>query len=277
MLLEGRHFLAGSDARKLGHKALAVNLSDLAAMGADPRWFTLAIALPEVSEPWLEAFSAGLFALADAYNCEIIGGDTTRGPLTISITAIGTLPTGYALRRDGAVAGDDVWVSGTTGDAALALAHLRGKVTLGEPAAAACFARLDMPEPRIALGRKLRNVANSAIDVSDGLAADLGHILERSRVGAEIRLDALPRSAALAAVADESFAADCLLAGGDDYELVFTAHPAKREAVANASAAVGVPVTRIGRILSGSGLAVLDAAGRPIPLRSRGFDHFGSD
>ncbi len=274
MLLEGRHFAAGADARKLGHKALAVNLSDLAAMGADPRWFTLSIALPGVDEAWLAGFSAGMFALADAHKCEIVGGDTTRGPLTISITAIGTLPTGYALRRDGAVEGDDVWVSGSTGDAALALAHLQGRVALPDPAVASCRARLDQPEPRVALGRKLRNVANAAIDVSDGLAADLGHILERSKVGAEIRLDALPRSHAIAALDDASLANDCLLAGGDDYELVFTANPDRREAVEKAGAAAGVPVTRIGRIVAGSALAVLDASGRPIALGRGGYDHF---
>jgi len=274
MLLEGRHFLAGADARKLGHKALAVNLSDLAAMGADPRWFTLSIALPDVNEPWLAAFSGGMFRLADAHRCELIGGDTTRGPLTISITAIGTLPTGCALRRDGAVVGDDVWVSGATGDAALALAHTSGRTKLSDADAAACFARLDTPEPRIALGRKLRNVANAAIDVSDGLAADLGHILERSSVGAEIRLDALPRSAAIAACPDLALATDCLLAGGDDYELVFTASPGKRDAVEKAGSAASVPVTRIGRVVEGNVLSVLDADDRPMSLDRSGFDHF---
>jgi thiamine-monophosphate kinase len=274
MLLEGRHFVAGADPRKLGHKALAVNLSDLAAMGADPRWFTLSIALPEVDETWLSAFSEGMFAIADAHKCEIVGGDTTRGPLVISITAIGTLPTGYALRRDGAVEGDDVWVSGSTGDAALALAHRQGRVTLSHAAAASCLARLDQPEPRVALGRKLRNVANAAIDVSDGLAADLGHILERSKVGAEIRLDALPRSPAVAALDDAKLANDCLLAGGDDYELVFTAGAERRDAVEKAGAAAGVAVTRIGRIVAGSALTVLDASGRPVALGRGGYDHF---
>ena len=274
MLLEGRHFVAGADARKLGHKALAVNLSDLAAMGADPRWFTLSIALPEVDEAWLAAFSAGMFALADEHRCELIGGDTTRGPLTLSITAIGTLPTGYALRRDGAVEGDDVWLSGATGEAALALAHLQGRATLSDADAERCRARLDMPEPRIALGRKLRNIANAAIDVSDGLAADLGHILERSKVGAEVRLDALPRPPAIAGLGDATLANACLLAGGDDYELVFTANPEKREAVEKAGAAAGVAVTRIGRIVAGTALSVLDANGRPVGLDRVGFDHF---
>jgi thiamine-monophosphate kinase len=275
MLLEGRHFLPGTDPFALGHKALAVNLSDLAAMGADPRWFTLAIALPAVDAGWLERFSAGLFALADAQRIELVGGDTTRGALTLAITAIGTLPTGYALRRDGAAVGDDVWLSGATGEAALALAALRREAVLDDAGLAACRARLDTPVPRITLGRKLRGLASAAIDVSDGLAADLGHILERSGVGAELWLEALPRAPALAACPDGALAQRCLLAGGDDYELVFTAPPERRDDVLAAGTAADVTVTRVGRIEARAGLIVRDAAGAPVPLATHGFDHFG--
>lgn len=275
MLIEGTHFLAGADPFKLGHKSLAVNLSDLAAMGADPRWFTLALALAAADEAWLERFSAGMFALADEHGIELIGGDTTRGPLAISITAMGTLPPGYALRRDGATVGEDVWLSGSTGDAALGLAHLQGRVQLSAAAAAHCAERLHAPQPRVALGKRLRAIASSAIDVSDGLLADLGHILERSRVGADVHYDALPRSAALASCDDKQLADSCVLSGGDDYELVFTAAQDQREAVAAAAQAAGVTVARIGRIVAGGPRpTLLDAAGKPMAVERYGFDHF---
>jgi thiamine-monophosphate kinase len=274
-LAEGTHFLAGADPRRLGHKSLAVNLSDLAAMGADPRWFLLAIALPEVDEAWLEAFAGGMFAIADAHAIELIGGDTTRGPRTITITALGTLPAGYALRRDAAQAGDELWLSGSTGDAALGLAHLKGRVALAPDAAARCIERLEAPAPRVALGQRLRGVAAAAIDVSDGLLADLGHVLERSKVAAEVDFEALPRSADLRACADRTLADECLLAGGDDYELVFTAGTDKRATVETAGRAAGVPVTRIGRIVAGAPeVRLLDRAGRPLDAGRRGFDHF---
>jgi thiamine-monophosphate kinase len=274
-LSEGTHFLPGADARLLGHKSLAVNLSDLAAMGADPRWFLLAVALPHVDEEWLAAFSAGMFALADAHAIELVGGDTTRGPLTITITAIGTLPAGYALRRDSAQAGDDIWLSGSTGDAALGLAHLKGRIALGPEAAARCVARLHAPEARVKLGQRLRGVAAAAIDVSDGVLADLGHILERSNVGAEVDYEALPRSPDLRACADAALADECLLAGGDDYELLFTAPPERRAAVEAAGRAAGVPVTRIGRIAAGAReVRLLDRAGKPMRAARLGFDHF---
>jgi thiamine-monophosphate kinase len=274
-LSEGTHFLPRADPRRLGHKSLAVNLSDLAAMGADPRWFLLAVALPDVDETWLEAFAAGMFALADAQEVELIGGDTTRGPRTITITALGTLPAGYALRRDAAQAGDDVWLSGATGDAALALAHLKGQVALAPDAAAACVARLELPAPRVALGQRLRGVAAAAIDVSDGLLADLGHVLERSRVGAEIDYERLPRSDFLRTCADAALADACLLAGGDDYELVFTAGADRRAAVEAAGRAAGVAVSRIGRIVAGPPeVRLLDRAGRAMRAGRTGFDHF---
>jgi len=274
-LAEGTHFLPGAEPRRLGHKSLAVNLSDLAAMGADPRWFLLAIALPDVDEAWLEAFAAGIFALAEAHAIELIGGDTTRGPRTITITAIGTLPPGYALRRDAAQAGDDVWLSGSTGDAALGLAHLKGKIALAPEAASRCVARLEQPAPRVALGQRLRGVAAAAIDVSDGLLADLGHILERSKLAAEIDYEHLPRSPDLRACADAALADTCLLAGGDDYELVFTAAADRRAAVEAAGRAANVAVTRIGRILAGAPeVRLLDRAGRRLRVEQPGFDHF---
>lgn len=275
MLIEGTHFLAHADPFLLGHKSLAVNLSDLAAMGAQPRWFTLSLALPGVEEGWLAEFATGLFALADAQGIELIGGDTTRGPLSISITAMGSLPPGQALRRDGAKAYDDVWLSGETGDAALGLAYLQGRVNLDEAAAVHCVRRLHQPQPRVALGMKLRGIASAAADVSDGLLADLGHILSRSGMGAEIEFEALPRSAAMHSCPDRMLAASSLAGGGDDYELVFTAPVTQREAILAAGKAVGVAVTHIGRIVPGTPVAqLLDAQGKPMALPRRGFDHF---
>ncbi len=275
MLVEGTHFLPGADARRLGHKSLAVNLSDLAAMGADPRWFLLALCLPDADEAWLAAFADGMFALADAHAIELIGGDTTRGPRTICITAMGTLPPGYALRRDTAAEGEALWLSGSTGDAALALEHLRGRVELDAEARRRCLDRLETPAPRVALGQKLRGLASAAIDVSDGLLADLGHVVEQSRVGAEVDYESLPRSAALRACPDRALADECLLAGGDDYELLFTAPAARGAEVEAAGAAAGVAVTRIGRIVGdGRGVRLLDAQRQPIAVGRRGFDHF---
>ena len=275
LLVEGTHFLPDGDPEKLGHKALAVNLSDLAAMGADPRWVTLSLALPEIVESWLEGFARGLFALADHHGVELIGGDTTRGPRAISITALGTLPPGMALRRAGARDGDDVWLSGATGDAALGLAHQRGRVRLADEAARHCLDRLDTPVPLVQLGRRLRGLATSAIDVSDGLVADLGHVLERSGVGAQVWLDELPRSSALAGCSDAALARECLLGGGDDYELLFTVPQARRAAVLALAAEVGRPLTRIGRIVAGRPVvSVLDATGRPVAVETGGYDHF---
>jgi thiamine-monophosphate kinase len=275
MLVEGTHFLADADPRRLGHKALAVNLSDLAAMGADPRWFLLALALPEANEAWLAAFAEGMFTLAERHSVELIGGDTTRGPCNLCITAIGTLPPGYALRRDTATRGEDIWLSGSTGDAALGLAHVRGRVKLSTDAAAHCLARLEAPDPRVALGTRLRGLAASAIDVSDGLLADVGHIAQQSKVKAEIEFEQLPRSPALAACADRALADECLLAGGDDYELVFTAPTEKRTAIEAAGAAAAVALTRIGRIVEGEpAVRLLDASGKPITAGQTGYDHF---
>lgn len=277
MLVEGRHFLAGADAAQLGHKALAVNLSDLAAMGAAPRYATLALALPEADETWLAQFTQGFFTLADAFGVELIGGDTTRGPRNLTVTVIGAVPPELALRRDGAKAGDEVWLSGCTGDAALALAHLNARVRLSVAALAHCLARLHTPVPCVALGLALRGLATSAIDVSDGLVADLGHIGERSGVAVELRYTDVPRSRALAACADERLARECLLAGGDDYELAFTASPDSRGRVAAVAAELSLALTRIGTVSAGEpGLvSVYDAAGKIIEIASKGFDHFG--
>lgn len=277
MLVEGRHFLSTVDPFHLGHKALAVNLSDLAACGARPLAFSLALALPQAEPRWLEPFSQGLFALADAHACELVGGDTTRGPLCISITVFGEVPVGQALLRSGARAGDDLWVSGTLGDARLALEIFRGKMQAPAEVFEMARLRMERPEPRVALGQALRGLATSAIDLSDGLLGDLGHILERSGVGASV--DAAPASSLLAAaraghVLEQDQCLQLVLAGGDDYELAFTAPQEVREAVQAAGAQTGTPVLRIGRIEAERGLRVLDAQGQPLQLAYGGFDHF---
>jgi len=275
MLLSGRHFLPNTDPLKLGHKSLAVNLSDLAAMGADPRWALLAIALPNANEKWIAAFSRGFFRLARRFKTELIGGDTTRGPLTIAITVIGEVAPKLALRRDGARAGDDVWLSGATGEAALGVAHLQGRVKLKGRAREACLERLHAPEPRVTLGQRLRGLARSAIDVSDGLLADLGHVVKASGVTAELRWEDLPRARAIAECADKALAKDCLLAGGDDYELVFTAPRSRRSAIEAAARKTGVPVTAIGAIVAGKpGVRVRDRKGGTVSVPRAGFDHF---
>ena len=275
MLVEGRHFLSTMEPRKLGHKSLAVNLSDLAACGAEPLAFVLALALPQADDAWLEPFSGGLLALADQHGCELVGGDTTRGPLNICVTVFGQVPPGRALLRSGARDGDDIYVSGTLGDARLALEAFRGTVSLPGEVFAAARMRLETPTPRVALGLALRGVASAAIDVSDGLAGDLGHILEQSRVGARLEADLLPglMGAPAGAVPHER-RLECVLAGGDDYELLFTAAPAQAAEVAAAAAAGGVPVTRIGRIEAAPGLRLVDGAGQPVPHRYASFDHF---
>ena len=266
MLVEGRHFTAQVDPRSLGHKSLAVNLSDLAAMGAEPRFALLALGLPSADEAWVEAFAAGFFALADRYGVELVGGDTTRSSLrTITITAIGELPSGVALYRSAAQPGDDIWVSGELGGAALALKR---------PDIAEAAKRLHWPEPRVELGGRLRGLARAAIDVSDGLAGDLGHILERSQVGAVVDYDRIPRPAAFRSV--PHLEQECILSGGDDYELVFTAPASKRAAVEALGRELELPLARIGTIEGGEvKLLVRDAKGEPIAQRG-GYDHFRS-
>jgi thiamine-monophosphate kinase len=274
MLLEGRHFSPQDGPAGIGHKSLAVNLSDLAAMGATPRWATLSIALPAADEAWLAAFARGLFRIADQFGIELVGGDTTRGPLTISITVIGEVPPGEALRRDGAQPGDDVWVSGVLGSAAAALAYRQGRLFMEQVDAARVLPALYLPTPRVELGLALRGVASSAIDISDGLLGDLGHILERSRVGATLQFAALPTLPVLQAYLHEAVARECVLAGGDDYELCFTAPAARRDAVEGAAQRAGVAVTRIGTITAETGLAVIGGDGQPLQFDQTGYDHF---
>ena len=277
MLVEGRHFFAGADARMLGHKCLAVNLSDLAAMGATPVAFTLALALPAADRAWLGPFSEGLFALADQFGCELIGGDTTRGPLNICITVFGELAPGHALRRDAARAGDDIWISGTLGDARLALAHYWNELALSESQLHTAAPRMHRPAPRVALGMALARdgIAHAAIDISDGLAGDIGHILAASGVGATLNVDLLPAGAVLAGC-EAALRRRFTAAGGDDYELCFTAPPAQREAVLAAGRAAGTAVTRVGTIEAAPGLRYTDGAGQPLSLALSGFDHFVS-
>jgi thiamine-monophosphate kinase len=275
MLVEGRHFFKGADPFDLGHKCLAVNLSDLAAMGAAPLGFTLALALPSADAAWLDVFSRGLFALADAHGCELVGGDTTKGPLNICITIFGEIEPGQALRRDAARAGDDIWISGTLGDARLALAGYLKETVLGDEDFQLAARRMHAPAPRVALGRLLAEgrLAHAALDISDGLVGDLGHILAASKVGAVLDVDALPAGPALARQSRElrrRFTA----AGGDDYELCFTAPAANREAILAAGERCGTPVTRVGRIEAAPGLRLVDADGALLDLNLRGWDHF---
>ena len=274
MLASGTHFFPDADPFLLGHKTLAVNLSDMAAMGATPRWATLAIALPDADETWLERFSAGFFALAQQYGVELIGGDTTRGPLNLCVTILGEVPAQQALQRSGAQHGDEIWVSGTLGDAALALAHLQGRIALSGEELAACAQVLHQPQPRVALGLALRGIASSTIDISDGLLADLGHILDASHAAAEIGLAPLPVSAVMRAYVELPLGKQCALSGGDDYELCFTA-PAMRHAdITGISARLGLPLTCIGKIVAGRGCIVHDAAGNRLNLGSGGYEHF---
>ncbi len=277
MLVEGRHFLSTVAPERLGHKALAVNLSDLAACGATPRAFTLALALPRVDEAFLAGFARGLFALADAHGIALVGGDTTAGPLNICITVMGEVPAGTALLRSGAKAGDELYVSGTLGDARLALEAFRGTVQLSGEDFAMARRAMEQPQPRVALGQALRGVATSAIDVSDGFAGDLGHVLARSGLGATVQADALPRGPALSR---QPLALQrlCTLAGGDDYELIFSAPASARAAVLAAAGASGTAVTCVGRLEAAPGLRLLDAQGQVLPADAvpAGFDHFKS-
>lgn len=282
MLVEGRHFLSTVDPQRLGHKALAVNLSDLAACGAEPLAFTLALALPQADEAFVAGFSRGLLALADASGCELIGGDTTRGPLNICISVFGQVPVSSgvtgALLRSGAQPGDDLYVSGTLGDARLALEVFRGTVLLDGASFDAVRKSMELPQPRLSLGVALRGVASSAIDVSDGLLGDLGHVLQRSGVGAVVDVDTVPLSDVMRAQ-PLTLQRLCALSGGDDYELLFTAPAARAAVVAAAGAAVGVAVTRIGRITErqdagGARPHLVDAQGRTVDHHERSFDHF---
>ncbi len=275
-LVEGRHFLPTVNPALLGHKALAVNLSDLAACGATPRAFLLSLTLPRVDEAWLSGFAQGLWALADQSDCELIGGDTTQGPLHINITVIGEVPRGLALLRSGAQVGDDVYVSGTLGDARVALEVFRGHLSVPENVFSQARSRMEQPTPRLALGVALRGLASSAVDISDGLVGDLGHILKASQVGADIEI---VRAMPLLACAPDldlppAQQLEFVLAGGDDYELVFTAPPHQRDAVVAAGIDSDTRVTRIGTLRAGQGIQLIDEQGHALAHQFKSFDHF---
>lgn len=273
MLVAGTHFFHDASPYDIGWKSMAVNISDMAAMGATPKWATLAIALPEINEPWLAEFSRGLFACADMFKVDLIGGDTTRGPLNISVQIMGEVPTCQALCRDGAQPEDDIWVSGNLGSAALGLAHLQGKTTLAPEIAKHCLQASHTPTPRTALGTALRNKANSCIDVSDGLLADLGHILQASGLGATVMLDNIACHDYLRLHLDEPIIQQCILAGGDDYELVFTAQKSQREAIQQLSRQLDLPLSLIGQTTQHAGLQVLYKQ-QKLDISKKGFDHF---
>lgn len=279
-LVCNKHFFADVDPYTLGHKSLAVNLSDMAAMGAKPRWALLALTLPEdlvkQNTTWLTEFSQGFFTLADIHQVELIGGDTTSGPLNIGVQIVGEVAAGKALRRSGAKSGDDIWVSGRLGDAALALNHELQRITLESNEITQCMPALLTPTARIDLGQRLIGLAHSAIDISDGLIADLGHILESSAKAACINIADIPSSPILKKYLPQSLAINCLLTGGDDYELCFTAPQINRGKIEALVAELAIPLTRIGGILSGEGLIVKDAQGNIITLETQGYDHFSA-
>jgi thiamine-monophosphate kinase len=274
MLVAGTHFLDDTDPCLLGWKSLAVNISDMAAMGAMPKWATLAIALPSADESWVAAFAKGLFSCADNFGIDLIGGDTTRGPLSISIQIMGQVPSGQAIKRNGARPGDDIWVSGFIGDAALALNHLLNKHSLTEQEYERTLPALLKPQPRVALGISLRGIASSAIDISDGLLADLGHILDASGVGAKLLLDQIPRSETLKRHLHQEGVLDMMLAGGEDYELCFTASPSLRDEIHRIMTVNEITLSRIGTIEHSPGIHLLDHNHDPIRTGELGFDHF---
>lgn len=273
MLVAGTHFFADAAPYDIGWKSLAVNVSDMAAMGAQPKWATLAIAIAESKETWLREFARGFFACANAFDVDLIGGDTTRGPLNISVTIFGEIPQNHALRRDGAKASDDIWVSGYIGTAAAGLAHIQGKIELENDALETSLDALHRPMPRVGLGLKLLNIATSCIDISDGLAADLEHILEQSGLGADILYANIPKHPALETSLDAAFEA-MVLSGGDDYELCFTAPQDKRDAIAQIAQDLNLKLTRIGNTRAENGLTIYDANHQPMALKKAGYDHF---
>lgn len=268
MLVVGTHFLSDADPEALGWKTLAVNVSDMAAMGAQPRWALLAAALPAATESWIEKFSRGFFCCADVFGIDVIGGDTTKGPRNFCVTILGEVPPGSALLRSGAQPGDQIWVSGRPGRAALGLAHMQGRTVLHEPVLGECLAALHRPQPRVTLGLSLRGIANATIDVSDGLLADLGHILKSSGVAAKLAINMSP---------EPSLDRECYLAGGDDYELLFTSPPSRHADVAALSASLSLALTCIGNVEAGEAgqIDLRDADGQPIEIGHPGYDHFG--
>jgi len=274
MSVAGTHFYADAAPYDIGWKSMAVNISDMAAMGATPKWATLAIALPDINKNWLADFSRGLFACADAFGVHLIGGDTTRGALNVSIQIMGEVPTGKALLRSGAKLDDDIWVSGYLGSAALGLAQLQGKIELPPDVRQTCLTALNHPMPRVALGLALQHIAHSCIDVSDGLLADLGHILQASSLGANIDLNIIPCQPFLKSQLDNPLIRQSILAGGDDYELIFTAPVSQRAAIKLLSEQLSLPLTIIGNTTANADLAVY-YQGQPIEISQKGFDHFG--
>jgi len=276
-LVSGHHFLPDIDPADLAYKALAVNVSDLAAMGADPAWLTLAITLPEVDERWLEAFSDSLFEQLDYYDMQLIGGDTTRGPLSLTLGIHGLVPAGRALKRSGARAGDWIYVTGTPGDSAAGLAILQHRLRVADAQQADYLMKRHLrPKPRVLHGQALRDLASSAIDLSDGLISDLGHILKASDCGARIMLDSLPYSDAIRDNVEPEQARRWALAGGEDYELCFTVPELNRGALEVAIGNLGVPFTCIGQVAPASeGLQFLDE-GKPVSVDLKGYDHFAS-
>ncbi|MFZ3321633.1 MAG: thiamine-phosphate kinase [Usitatibacter sp.] len=273
-MVQGTHFFPDVHPENLGHKALAVNLSDMAAMGAMPYWAMLALTLPAVDDAWLAAFSKGFFDLAEEFNVSLIGGDTTRGPLSLTVTIMGEVPAGAALRRSGAKAGNDVWVSGNIGDAALAVAHRNGKLVLTEADYHEAVMRLYEPTPRVGLGQALRGMATAAIDVSDGLLADLGHICRLSGVGATVEANSIPLSAIGARHVASLEGLTAIVAGGDDYELCFTAPANARESIDDLTEMLNIPLTRIGQVRRGKGVSLIGPDGKPLKIDGRGYDHF---
>ncbi|UCH46704.1 MAG: thiamine-phosphate kinase [Betaproteobacteria bacterium] len=273
-IVSGVHFLPDTEPRSLGNKALAVNLSDLAAMGARPRWALLAVTVPKADDAWLSAFAEGFYDLARRHNVALIGGDTTRGPLAITVTALGEVASGTALRRDGARVGDELWISGQVGSAALALRHIRGEVRLKGKGLEACMARLERPIPRVELGQALVDVASSAIDVSDGLVADAGHICTCSGVGIEISYADVPSISEVTHLKGDQVIREALLAGGDDYELLFTVPAGESLQMDSISARLGLALTRVGRVVAGKEVHVLDESGEVIAVDIGGYEHF---
>jgi thiamine-monophosphate kinase len=273
-MVEGVHFFPDVDPRALGHKLVAVNVSDLAAMGAEPCWLSLALTLPKVDTPWLQAFAEGLSETADYYNCQLVGGDTTRGPLTLTLSAKGIVPRGKAITRSNAKVGDYIYVTGTLGDAALGLKLVQAQVEVSKKHRAHILQRFHYPTARVAIGQALRNIASSAMDISDGLCGDLPHILARSKVGATVDVAKIPMSQALKDSCDWQAALQCALSGGEDYELLFTVPENKRGSLEVLLSPYGVPVTCIGRITGAAGKLELRHLDQPFVYQHQGYEHF---
>ncbi|MEW5681346.1 MAG: thiamine-phosphate kinase [Pseudomonadota bacterium] len=273
-MVVGTHFFPDDDPRALGHKLVAVNVSDLAAMGAEPAWLSLALTLPAVDEAWLSAFAAGLGETADYYQCQLVGGDTTRGPMSLTMIAKGTVPRGKALTRSGAKVGDYIYVTGTLGDAALGLKLCQGLHEVSKKHQSHILQRFHYPSARVALGQALRNLASSAMDLSDGLYSDIQHILKRSNVGASIDVSRLPLSQALKDSCDTSTALQLALSGGEDYELLFTVPEARRGSLEVLLSPYGIPVTCIGRVTGVAGKLELKQGDQVFDYQHQGFVHF---